>query len=337
MLEQEQPREQPSLLAALNFRMEMNKSIEKVLRDSGVTGDVVGAFPELGPWREGLVAYGQAVAATPTPYDQEVGVENRQIPVEESTIRLRIYRPQPATAPTPVLYWMHGGALLGGTPEQDDVQLKQLVAATGATVVAVAYRVAPEHPFPTPLNDCYAGLLWVAEHAEELGINGQKIAVGGASAGAGLAASLALRIRKDGGPHLVHQSLSFPMLDDRNITKSSQQIISQGVFDRGNNVHAWQAYLGTAPDRAQVPEFAVPAREKDLSALPPTYLAVGTLDLFRDEDIEYALRLMEAGVSTELDVYAGAVHSFDWFIPTEAMGKAFFSKRINALKLAFDA
>jgi acetyl esterase/lipase len=325
-----------SLLAALHFTLEMDPALHEVLAGSPMLlgPDVLTDLPA---WRAAIAALGQTVAALPTPYDQQVWMEDVFIPTADETgqLRLRLYRPVQSVGLLPVFYWMHGGGLLGGTPEQDEGQMKQIAAATGALVVSVNYRLAPEFPFPTPLDDCYAGLLWVTDHAHDLGIDEQKIAVGGASAGGGLAAALAQRVHQTGGPRLVHQSLTYPMLDDRNLTNSSREITSLGLWDRVHNITGWQAYLGGNSAGRAVPEFAAAARATDLSGLPSTFIGVGSLDLFRDENLEYALRLMAAGVSTEVHFYAGAVHGFDWHIPDSPMARGFLQKRIQALQLAY--
>ncbi|WP_224994643.1 alpha/beta hydrolase [Cesiribacter sp. SM1] len=316
----------------------MDPAIKKALHAAGISVDSLTEFPELAAWRAGVANYGLSVAATQTPFDDKVILEDKLLTLggDGNIIRLRMYRPTQNKGLLPAFYWMHGGGMMLGTPEQDDVQMKQIAAETNALVVSVDYRLAPEFPFPVPLNDCYAGLQWLAEHAKELGVDNSRIAIGGASAGGGLAASLALMVRKKGGPKLVHQSLTYPMLDDRNLTRSSHQITSLGLWDRCYNIFGWESYLGTKDGRQDTPEFAVPAREQDLSSLPPAFIGVGALDLFRDEDIDFALRLMEAGVTTELHFYPGAVHGFDWYTPHSAMSTSFLSKRLNALKLAFE-
>lgn len=328
-----------SLLSGLHFDLQMNPVIRSVLEDAGITPATASEFPDLATWRQQVADYGLSTSIIPTSYDAMVRIEDRHIPLQDAEIKLRLrcYYPLQVEGPLPVFYWMHGGGMMGGTPEQDDGQMKQIAVEARVLVISVDYRVAPEYPFPIPLNDCYAGLRWVTDHAELWNIDINRIAVGGASGGGGLAASLTLKIKRDGGPKLVHQSLTYPMLDDRNETNSSHQITSLGLWDRSFNLFGWQAYLGTDQDKDIVPALAVPAREPDLSGLPSAFIAVGSLDLFRDEDIEYAIRLMEAGVSTELHFYPGAVHGFDWYIPKEKMTISFLEKRINALRLALES
>lgn len=321
------------LLYSLNFDLKMDPGIKAALEKMDIKPSP--EFPEIETWRGGVAALGLQVASVKSSFDEDVKIEDQFFQADEASIRLRIYQLKDKLTDGPGFYWMHGGGLMGGSPEQDDIQMKQIVAETGATVISVDYRLAPEYPFPIPLNDCYNGLMWVVKHHNRLRINLNRIAVGGASAGGGLAAALAIMVKRKGGPKLVHQSLTYPMLDDRNVTNSSFEITNLGLWDRPYNLFGWEAYLGSKHGRTYVPEFGAPSREQDLGGLPPAFISVGSLDLFRDEDLEYALHLMEAGVSTELHFYAGAVHGFDWHLPGGAMTVSFLSKRINALKIAF--
>jgi len=321
------------LLSSLNFDLKMDPGIKAALEKMNIKPSP--EFPEIKTWRDGVASLGLQVASVKSPFDEDVKIEDQFIEANETRIRLRIYQLKNKRTDNPCFYWMHGGGLMGGSPEQDDIQMKQIVVETGATVVSVDYRLAPEHPFPTPLNDCYNGLMWVVNHRARLGIDLNRIALGGASAGGGLAAALAIMIKRKGELKLVHQSLTYPMLDDRNLTNSSFQITNLGLWDRSYNLFGWEAYLGSKHGRTYVPEFGAASRENNLSGLPPAFISVGSLDLFRDEDLEYALHLMEAGVSTEIHFYAGAVHGFDWHLPDGPMTISFLSKRINALKMAF--
>ena len=323
-----------NIMSALRFNLDMDAEIAAGIRSGKIITNPT-AVPDLAVWRKALLLFGERMAATPTPFDDRIKVEDTMIAAADGAgIRLRMYRPAAADGLLPVYYWMHGGGLMLGTPEQEEIQMKEIAVMTGALVVSVDYRLAPEHPYPIPLEDCYHGLLWIDAHADNLGVDKQRIAVGGASAGGGLAAAVAMMSLKLGGPAIIHQSLTYPMLDCRNQTKSSHEILSLGIWDRAYNLYGWHAYLGEK-GYEHLPDYAIPALAKDLSGLPPAFIAVGSLDLFRDEDIAYALRLMEAGVSAELHFYHGAVHGFDWHVPDSAMTKSLFSKRINALNVAF--
>lgn len=278
-----------------------------------------------------------AALRPPMPASESVAVEDRQIPgsTAGSRLRLRVYRPKDQHRPLPLLYWIHGGGMVMGSPDGDDVRLSMFVDQVPCVATSIDYRLAPEHPHPTPVEDCYAGLVWVAGNAEALGIRSGQIAIGGASAGAGLAAGTALLARDRGDPPLAFQLLVYPMIDDRNTTPSSHEVTSLGVWDRDTNVKGWKALLGADAAGAQVSPYAAPSRSTDLTGLPPTYIDVGTADLFRDEDIEFAQRLMQSGVPTELRVYPGAFHGFEGYAPSARVTQAAWAGRIAALSRAF--
>lgn len=202
-------------------------------------------------------------------------------------------------------------------------------------IVAVEYRLAPEHPFPAPVEDCYAALKWLATNASELGVDSGRLAIGGASAGGGLTAGLALLARDRDEVKVCFQLPIYPMIDDRNVTPSSQAITEPRVWNRQANLLAWQAYLGRVKAGGKsVSPYAAASRAKDLKGLPPAYIPVGELDLFLDEDIEYAQRLLQAGVPTELHVYAGGYHGSDIFVPTARGSQSFINGCEQALKRA---
>ncbi|WP_336515550.1 alpha/beta hydrolase [Pollutibacter soli] len=248
-------------------------------------------------------------------------------------IQLRVYSPEVSAGARPCLYWMHGGGTISGLPEQNDPAMHDIVQSVNCVVISVNYRLAPEHPYPVPLNDCFEGLKYIANNAEKFSIDPKRIAVGGSSAGGLLATSCAMMARNMGKPNIVHQSLAYPMLDNRNETDSSKQILNIGVWDRDMNIFAWQAYLRDVT--GDIPDLAVPALAKDLSGLAPAFLAVGTMDVMRDETIEYAQKLVAAGVRTELHLYPGMVHVFDSLVPHSEASIDFISARIDALKRAF--
>jgi acetyl esterase/lipase len=260
--------------------------------------------------------------------------EDRQVPglPGEPDVLVRVHRPRRA-ATGAVLLWVHGGGHVLGTASQDDPLLDEVVALTGCTAVAVDWRPAPEHPFPAALHDCYAALGWLAGGGDDLRIDPARIVLGGASSGAGLAAGLALLARDRREHRVAAQVLIYPMLDDRAVTGSSQSVVDPRVWNTESNRLAWEAYLGDiAPE--SVPSYAAPARAEDLSLLPWTWIATAELDLFCDEDLEFAQRLMRAGVSTELHVYRGAVHGFDVFAPTAGVTRRFVRERNEAFRLA---
>jgi acetyl esterase/lipase len=254
--------------------------------------------------------------------------------LRDPAVRVRVYQPNDQSNKLPALYWIHGGGYVMGDIEQDDRLMKQLVNRIGCVAVSVDYRLAPEHPFPAPVEDCYAGLKWLFAHADELGVDPSRIAIGGASGGGGLAAGLALLVRDRGEMHPVFQLLIYPMIDDRNVTPASYAITDPRMWNRDSNRLGWRAYLGREGGGPDVSPYAAASRASDLKNLPPAYIPVGALDLFVDENIEYAQRLIQAGVPAELHVYPGAFHGFDLFAPAAKVSKQFKADRDNALKRA---
>lgn len=253
-----------------------------------------------------------------------------------AAVQVRIYAPPdagPPRAPRPCMYWIHGGGYIGGSALTVDARLNRWVEDLDCVAVAVDYRLAPEHPYPIPLEDCYTGLSWVVTNAERLGIDPGRVVVAGSSAGAGLAAALALLARDRGGPPVAGQVLIYPMLDDRQITPSSQ-FLGTAVWGRPANRLGWRAYLGPDAGQTDVPGYAAPARAADLAGLPPAFVAIGGADLFRDESIAYAARLLEAGVPAELHVYAGAPHGFEVIAPAADVSRRCDAEITAALRRA---
>jgi acetyl esterase/lipase len=224
-------------------------------------------------------------------------------------VPLRVHRAVGADAALPCLYSIHGGGYVLGTYAMDDPLFDELCPKLGVVGVSVEYRLAPETPYPGPLEDCYRGLKWSYDHAEQLGVDPRGIGIMGISAGGGLAAALALLARDRGEVPIAFQLLDSPMLDDRQITASSQQD-GLPVWSRASNTFGWKSYLGDLYGREDVPATAAPARATDLTGLPPAFVSVGAVDGFLHEDVDYALRLNEAGVPTELHVYPGACHGY---------------------------
>lgn len=229
-------------------------------------------------------------------------------------VRVLIYLPRPAAPaqPVPALLWIHGGGYVLGSADLDDIPVKGMVAALGCAVVSVDYRLAPETPFPGPVEDCYAALHWLYANAADLGVDAARIAVGGISAGGGLSAALALLARDRGVVPLAFQLLICPMLDDRTAVAEPHPYTGEFGWNRQANDFGWAALLGPdqEPGGAGVSPYAAPARATNLAGLPPAYISVGGLDLFVEEDLEYARRLIRAGVATEVHVYPGAYHGF---------------------------
>jgi acetyl esterase/lipase len=276
-------------------------------------------------------------SSVPREKNPAVSTRVQSIPTSDGAfIDLRIHQRAGKEGETgrPVIYWVHGGGMVIGSAEDDDALLSGYVEATGCVAVAVEYRLAPEHPYPTPQEDNYTGLLWVAEHAEELGLDLSRLIIGGASAGGGLTASLAIMARDRKGPTIALQMLFCPMLDHSNSTASSYEITNIGIWDHSMNERGWAALLGEL-DPDSVPGSASPAREKSLSGLPPAFIDVGSVEVFRDEAIQYASRLLTSGVQTELHVWPGGYHGYDAFAPNASISKGTQDARLAAIRRIF--
>ena len=247
---------------------------------------------------------------------QAVACEQRLIPGPPGApeVRLLIYSP-PGKEPgigRPAYLHMHGGGYVIGNPEISDGSNRSMAAELDCLVVSVDYRLAPETRFPGALEDCYAALTWLHTQAEQLGVDRSRIAIGGESAGGGHAAALAILARNRGGAaRICFQLLDSPMLDDRTGSGSDPHpYCGEFVWTAASNRFGWRALLGMEPGTAAVPPEAAPARVQDLTGLPPAFMLIGALDLFLEENLEYARRLIRAGVSTELHVIPGAFHGF---------------------------
>jgi acetyl esterase/lipase len=230
-------------------------------------------------------------------------------------VALLICEPADATGPRPVIYYTHGGGMFSGDHRLGLDPMLDMAEQFGAVLVSVGYRLAPEHPHPAPIDDVYAGLLWTAAHAVELGLDPARIVIAGASAGGGLTAALALTVRDKGGPRPLGQLLMCPMLDDRGESASMRQMDGHDFWDRGWNGFGWSALLGSARGGPDVPAYAAPARATDLSGLPPAHIEVGSAESLRDEAVDYAHRIWRAGGEAELHVWSGGFHVFEVIVP----------------------
>ncbi len=249
-------------------------------------------------------------------------------------LRIRVYRPETTSGPVPALLWVHGGGYVVGSIDAEVSIMQRLVDEVGCIVVAVEYRLAPEHPYPMPLDDCYQALSWLFANTDKLGINADKVAIAGISAGAGLAAGLALMARDRGDYKIIFQLLLCPMLDDRNEQPSTHMDLTGISWDRLCNQNGWQAYLA-GPYQEGLHSYAAPSRVENLSNLPPAYISVGSLDLFLDEDMQYARRLLEAQVAAELHVFPGGIHAFEYFVPSARLSSRAHYLNYEILKHAF--
>lgn len=261
----------------------------------------------------------------------EVEVRSEQIVGPAGPLTLRVYRPTHMVGTTGALYWIHGGGLIAGTPEQDQAQHFRVARELGVTVIAASYRWAPEHPAPAALDDVVAGYRAVMGDPTRFAIDPARVAIGGASAGGGLAAAACQRLLDEGSPMPPVQILVYPMLDDRTALRDDIDERHVRVWINKSNRNGWKAYLGQEPGAESVPPHSVPARREDLRGLPPTWIGVGTLDLFHDEDVAYAERLRAAGVPCELVIVPGAFHGFDGMFPRTAVVRGFADSWGSAL------
>lgn len=244
------------------------------------------------------------------------GVERRI--VHDGAVRVRVYVPENPSGAG--LFWIHGGGLVVGAAALDDRMCAETAMMTGATVVSVEYRLAPKHPFPTPLEDCAAGFAWLRAHVSDLAIDPGRIAIGGQSAGGGLAAALVQRLH-DEGVTVAAQWLFCPMLDDRTAMDHSRDAVDHFVWNNRSNRAGWGAYLGDRLGAAELPPYAVPARRTDLTGLAKAWIYASEIELFYDEDREYARRLQEAGVPVHFESVAGAPHAFEAWASDTALAR----------------
>jgi acetyl esterase/lipase len=250
-----------------------------------------------------------------------------------ATLALGWYH-MPAGQPGSVVLYLHGGGMIFGLEHLGvvyDLAVREYVATSGVPMLVVDYRIAPEHPHPTPVEDCYAALRWLADNAATLGVDPARIGVMGDSAGGGLAAGLCLLARDRGGPPIAAQLLIYPMLDDRAQTPDPQ-LLPFLTWTYDDNITGWAALLGDSAGTAAASPYAAPARATDLTGLPDTYIDIGDLDIFRDEDITYARRLSDAGVPTELHLHPGCPHAFEALARGADVSKRAIADRVRRLR-----
>ncbi|MFJ6616589.1 alpha/beta hydrolase [Kitasatospora sp. NPDC091335] len=304
-------------------RLLMDRELGQAL--DGVPMTPNGAFDltDIAATREALRSFAESVAAG-TPDDPSVVTEEHRVSRPDGPdVPVRLLRPTAAPGPLPVMLWFHGGGQVLGFAAQDDPWLKRLSSRLGCAVAAVDYRLAPETPSPGAAEDGFAAYRWLGREAGVLGLDGARIGIAGQSGGGGIAAATALLVRDRGGAAPLFQSLTYPMLDDRNLTASSHEITDIGIWDRSTNILAWQTILGDRAGTDEVSPYSAPSRADDLGSLPPTFIAVGELDCFRDEDLDYATRLRAHGVPVEMHLYPGAYHAFDLFAPESQLAATF--------------
>jgi acetyl esterase/lipase len=265
-----------------------------------------------------------------------VKTEDRAIPGPKGApdVPVRIYRPEKQSGVLPALLWIHGGGYMLGEIDQEDTTCKQFTLAGNCVVVSVEYRLAPEYPYPAPLEDCYAALKWLSSHVKDMKVDRSHIAIGGASAGGGLAAGLAILARDRAEVPVMFQLLVYPMINDCNIVPASDTLPDALFWTRESNLMGWRCYLGCEPGNKDVSCYASAYRATNLEGLPAAYITVGDIDLFAQEDTDYARRLIAANVPTELHVYPGGPHAFDMLVPTADISKRFTADIHRALKRA---
>ena len=288
---------------------------------------ILESFPALNISRDNILEIRALMAETPRPVPPS-GLIRRveEVGTPEGPVTVHVYR-KDERSKQPALLWIHGGGYVMGAA--DDERSMTIAHECDVTVFSVDYRLAPEQPFPAGLNDCYNVLSWIMQEADSLGIDPSCVAIGGASAGGGLAAGLALKNREAANYPLRLQLLIYPMLDNLHATDSGQ-IENHPIWTRDASFSAWEMYLNGTPGEAASP-MAAPARASDVSGLPPAYLNVGVEDLFRDEVMAYARRLMAANVPTELALFPGMYHAGEVFTPTAAISDRLNRSFLHAL------
>lgn len=290
------------------------------------------ALPALDLNRDNIAHIRDLIASRPRPSSSvKVLSDRKTISTQDGTVDVYIYRKndQPAQ---PAVLWIHGGGYIMGNAE--DERAKIIADHCNCTVFSVDYRLAPEHPFPAGPNDCYAALGWIMNDAKALGIDEHRVAIGGASAGGGMAAGVALMNNdKDNFP-LQLQLLLYPMIDNLHATVSGK-LENHPIWKRSTSFNAWEMYLDGIPAKLASP-YAAATRATDLTGLPPVYLCVGSEDLFRDENIDYAQRLLAAGVPCEFSIFPGLYHGADSFIPTARVSRRLNKAFLQALDHALD-
>ena len=267
----------------------------------------------------------------------DIAMERRLVPgpMGAPEVPVYLYRPVAAAGPLPVYLHIHGGGYVFGNAEMCGPADVAIAAELGCLVASVDYRLAPETVAPGAVEDCYAVLRWLHEKTGELGVDPHRIAIGGESAGGGLAAALALLARDRAEFPICLQLLNSPMLDDRTVTAADVgPHVGNFVWTQAENAFGWRSLLGCEPGAPGISPYCAPGRAEDLAGLPPAHVSVGALDLFRDETVRYALRLLHAGVATDLHVYAGAYHGFER-TPQARVVQAAEASRRAALRKAF--
>lgn len=280
------------------------------------------------PYRRGLFArHLRSMRAGMALAGRIAALRDSEVVPVSATASVRVHRPSGLSDRPPALLWIHGGGYVTGSAAMNDRAVRRMATHLGALTVSVEYRLAPEHPYPAAIDDCYAALLWLAAHDD---IDPRRILVAGKSAGGGLAAAVSLRCADAALVRLAGQILIYPMLDDRTVRRSTAT--GARGWTPQDNSFGWQSYLGHEPGADGVSAYAAPARRDDLSDLPPTWIGVGTADLFHDECVSYANRLRAAGVPTHLRIVPGGFHGFDVVGPQTSVVRQFRADQLAAMR-----
>jgi acetyl esterase/lipase len=267
----------------------------------------------------------------------DITISSKDIRIDKASVRIYIYESKNKKPHSAALLWIHGGGFVLGNARADTEFLQPILRALNIVVVSVEYRLPPKHPYPQPLDDCFVALLWMHDHADELGIDSGRIAIGGGSAGGGLAATLVQRAHDDGRVNPVFQVLMYPMIDDRTTLKSETNGRGRLIWTPELNLFGWKSYLGQMPQLKDERPYAAAARRKDLSGLPSAWIGVGDLDLYYDEDVEYCSGLRAAEVSCQLEVVPNAYHGFNLLAKKAPGSSAFNQRMINALRAGLES
>lgn len=323
-----------SALGRAGVDLERRLDEEHLAAYQALPDDLWSGFDDIQAVRSRYDAQMAAIARPPLPEGLQVVDHRATGPDGCPDVTVRMYCPADLPPLAAALYWIHGGGLVLGSIDDTDAACAGLAARLGIIVASVEYRLAPESPFPAPLEDCYAGLVWLTRHADEFGIDTSRIAIGGGSAGGNLTAALALLARDRGEVAVAFQLLISPMLDDRNDATASPSASDPRLWNRAANQFGWDAYLSGRAGAPDISPYAAPARASDLAGLPPAYINVGDLDLFLDEDVAYASALARAGVPVELHVYPGAFHGSVNYASRSRLSRRWLADERNALARA---